>query len=90
MIVFIVVAGIALVSAVFAVMPDLPPTPDFLILIQDSFNIVLHHAMTFVFYFLSPQLAYASLIVVAAVFVSEPVYHGIMWGLRKIPVLGIK
>lgn len=90
MIVFIVVVGIALVSIVFAVMPDLPPTPDYLILLQDSFNEFLHRVMVFIFYFLSPNLAYASLVVVAAVFASEPIYHGIMWVLRKIPVLGIK
>lgn len=90
MIVFIVIAGIALLSAVFMLMPDLPPVPEVLISMQDSFNVLLHKAMQLIFYFLTPNLAFVSLIVVSAVFVSEPVYHGIMWILRKIPVLGIK
>lgn len=90
MIVFIVIAGIALLSTAFMLTPDLPPTPDYLILLQDSFNEFLHRVMGFIFYFLSPNLAYASLIIVAAVFASEPIYHGVMWVLRKIPVLGIK
>lgn len=90
MIVFMVIAGIALLATVFVVMPDLPPTPDILIAMQDTFNLFLHKVVQLIFYFLTPTLAFASLLIVSAVFASEPVYHGIMWILRKIPVLGIK
>lgn len=90
MIVFIVIAGIALLSAVFLLMPDLPPVPEALISMQDSFNVLLHKVVQLFFYFLTPNLAFVGLIVISAIFVSEPIYHGIMWILRKVPVLGIK
>lgn len=90
MIVFIIFAAIALLTVVFVAMPDLPATPDTLIAIQNGFNDILLMAIQFVRYFLSPQLTFVMLVVVAAVFASEPAYHGIMWILRKIPVLGIK
>ena len=90
MIVFIVIAAIALLIAVFTVMPDLPPTPEVLISIQNGFNDILLVAIQFIRYFLSPQLTFVMIVVVAAVFASEPIYHAIMWILRKIPVLEIK
>lgn len=90
MIVFIIIAAVALLTAVFMVMPDLPATPESLIAIQDGFNNILLQAIQFIRYFLSPQLTFVVVMVIAAVFASEPIYHGIMWILRKIPVLGIK
>lgn len=90
MIVFIIVAAIALLTVVFVVMPDLPATPEFLVTMQQAFNDILLNAIQFIRYFLTPQLTFVSLVVIIAVFASEPVYHGIMWILRKIPVLGIK
>lgn len=90
MIVFIIVAAIALLTVVFVAMPDLPATPEFLISMQQAFNDILLNAIQFIRYFLTPQLTFISLVVIIAVFASEPVYHGIMWILRKIPVLGIK
>lgn len=90
MIVFIIIAAVALLTAVFVVMPDLPATPESLIAIQDGFNNILLQTIQFVRYFLSPQLTFVVVMVIAAVFASEPIYHGIMWILRKIPVLGIK
>lgn len=90
MIVFIIVAAIALLTVVFVAMPDLPATPEFLVTMQQAFNDILLNAIQFIRYFLTPQLTFVSLVVIIAVFASEPVYHGIMWILRKIPVLGIK
>jgi len=90
MIVFIIIAAIALLTVVFVAMPDLPATPEFLITMQQAFNDILLNAIQFIRYFLTPQLTFISLVVVIAVFASEPVYHAIMWILRKIPVLGIK
>ena len=90
MIVFIIIAAVALLTTVFVVMPDLPATPELLIAIQDGFNNILLQAIQFIRYFLSPQLTFVVVMVIAAVFASEPIYHGIIWILRKIPVLGIK
>lgn len=90
MIIFIVVAAIGLLTIAFVVMPDLPATPESLISMQEAFNDILLNAIQFIRYFLTPQLTFVSLVVIIGVFASEPVYHGIMWILRKIPVLGIK
>lgn len=90
MIVFIIIAAVALLTAVFVVMPDLPATSELLISMQEAFNSILLNAIQFIRYFLSPQLTFVVVMVIAAVFASEPIYHGIMWILRKIPVLGIK
>ncbi len=90
MIVFIIIAAVALLTAVFVVMPDLPATPELLISMQEAFNSILLNAIQFIRYFLSPQLTFVVVMVIAAMFASEPIYHGIMWILRKIPVLGIK
>lgn len=90
MIVFIIVAAVALLTVVFVAMPDLPATPELLISMQEAFNGILLNAIQFIRYFLTPQLTFVSLVVIIGVFASEPIYHGIMWILRKIPVLGIK
>lgn len=90
MILFIVITAIALLVTVFAVMPDLPATPETLVYIQNTFNDVLLFAIQFIRYFLTPQLTFVMVMVIIAVFAFEPVYHGIMWILRKIPILGIK
>ena len=90
MIVFIVIAAIGLLTTVFIIMPDFPATPELLISMQEAFNNILLQAIQFIRYFLTPQLTFVSSVVIIAVFASEPIYHAIMWILRKIPVLGIK
>ncbi len=90
MIVFLVIAGIALLTTVFIAMPNIPPVPPELIAFQSGFNDILLTAIQFLRYIFSPALIYVALVVITAVFLGEPIYHGIMWILRKIPVLGIK
>lgn len=51
MIVFIIIAAVALLTAVFVVMPDLPATPELLISMQEAFNSILLNAIQFIRYF---------------------------------------
>lgn len=90
MIVFILLGGSAVLLAAFALMPDFPATPQSVI---DTGNTVITFVMDVVQifrYVLSPLLFWAGLVVILAIFAVEPVYHGIMWVLKKIPILGIK
>jgi hypothetical protein len=90
MIVFLVVAGVLLLTTVFIAMPPFPATPDILIDMSNQLAAMIHQAMGVITYLLSAPILYATVIVVIGVFTAEPAYHTIMWVLKKIPVLGIK
>ena len=90
MIVFVVVVGVALIISVFALMPDLPATPQVLV---DSTNLLVSLISNFVGlykYTMTPVLALVSVVLSIAIFAFDPIYKVSMWILRKIPVLGIK
>lgn len=90
MIVFLVIIGIALLTTVFVAMPNIPPVPQALLTFADQFHSVIQTSIQFIRYILSPELTFVVLVVVGAIMLAEPAYHGIMWILRKIPALGIK
>lgn len=79
-----------LLTTVFALMPDLPPTPQMLLDFSDELANLLETSIQYIRYVLSPLLTFVVLVVVSAVFMGEHLYHAIMWILRKIPILGIK
>jgi len=88
--VVLILAAVALLSFAFGLLGNLPATPDWLI---NSSDLLIQyvawpvHIMTSI---LNDHLFYGSLILVAAVMAWEPIYHSIMWVLKKIPILGIK
>lgn len=88
--VFMVVGGMTILGIGFAMMPALPPVPPELIAFQNGFNDILLNAIQFLRYFFSPMLMWLALGVIITVFLAEPIYHAVMWVLRKIPVLNIK
>ena len=88
--VILITIGVALLMGIIVLMPNFPPTPD-------SFNDILEQLADFMggishvlIYIFGTQLFLAFIGIFVAVMVAEPVYHGVMWVLRKIPVLGIK
>lgn len=88
--VLIITAAIALLAGVFVLMPDLPPIPS---AIDTSINTALdlmQQGIYLIAYLIGAPLFYATIVVLIAVFAFEPIYHLIIWVLRKIPVLGIK
>lgn len=87
---FIIIGGVALLLAAFALMPPLPPIPPELIEFNEKIETVLSSGVDILRYVLTPTLTFIVFTVAIAIFVAEPAYHGVMWILRKIPALGIK
>lgn len=90
MIVFIVILGVALLLGVFVILPPLPPTPQVLLDLSTSLADILFNTMYFMSHVLTKPLLLAILGVSMGLFLFQPVYHSVMWVLKKIPVLGIK
>lgn len=90
MIVWILTAGVALILAIFLVMPDLPATPQVLIDSTDLLVNVLSQFVGVYKYIMSPSLAFISVTMIIAIFAFEPIYKIALWVLRKIPVFGVK
>lgn len=90
MIVWILTAGVALILAIFLVMPDLPATPQVLIDSTDLLVNILSQFVGVYKYIMSPSLAFVSVTMIIAIFAFEPIYKIALWVLRKIPVFGVK
>ncbi|TWP26980.1 hypothetical protein EUA60_01420 [TM7 phylum sp. oral taxon 346] len=90
MIVWILTAGVALILAIFLVMPDLPATPQVLIDSTDLLVNILSQFVGVYKYIMSPSLAFISVTMIIAIFAFEPIYKIALWVLRKIPVFGVK
>ena len=90
MIVWILTAGVALILAIFLVMPDLPATPQVLIDSTDLSVNILSQFVGVYKYIMSPSLAFISVTMIIAIFAFEPIYKIALWVLRKIPVFGVK
>lgn len=90
MIVWILTAGVALILAIFLVMPDLPATPQVLIDSTDLLVNILSQFVGVYKYIMSPSLAFISVTMIIAIFAFEPIYKITLWVLRKIPVFGVK
>ena len=89
-IVFVITGAIALLTAVFALTPNFPPIPPSLVAFNATLDTILTQGIQFVRYILTPEITFLVVLVSIGVFVAEPAYHGTMWILRKIPILGIK
>lgn len=90
MIVFLVAAGISLLLGVFALLPDVPEVSSEIVDMTDIFIDGVGNFAGLMNYLFSAPLFTASIVSLLVIFNFENVYHGIMWILRKIPVLGIK
>ena len=90
MIILIVIAAIALITTAFAVMPPLPATPPYLLSFNEQLADILQNGVLFLQYLFTPILLTTTIVVIIAIFAAEPIYHSIMWILRKIPMVGIK
>ena len=90
MIVWILTAGVALILAIFLVIPDLPATPQVLIDSTDLLVNILSQFVGVYKYIMSPSLAFISVTMIIAIFAFEPIYKIALWVLRKIPVFGVK
>lgn len=85
----VIVGGIALLLAVFALIPPLPETPEAIVTAADALTNFVQHIYFIGAYIFSPILFTAAVTIAFAVFAFEPLYHGTMWILRKIPGVSI-
>ena len=88
--IIIITAVMSGLIAIFTLIPDLPPTPEYLVAFSDLFANVLRQFSGAFRYFMTPSLALFSITLVIAFLGFEPIYRVTMWILRKIPMIGIK
>lgn len=78
------------ILAILAFVPDLPQAPEFLLSFSDLLTNILRDFSSIYRYIMSPMLALFSLTLIVALLTFEPIYHMIIWILKKLPVVGIK
>lgn len=88
--VWLIAIGGALLTTVVALMPNLPPIDPGIAAVGDSVLAYMSQAYFLLAYLFSPVLLGFAISAAVSVLFFEHIYHGIMWVLRKIPVLGIK
>lgn len=88
--VVLILAGAALMAFVFGLFGNLPATPSWLEGVADGAISLFQFAMYTMSWLIGAHLFFGTLALVSVVLLWEPVYHLIMWVLRKIPILGIK
>jgi len=69
---------------------NVPDMPTAITTAASYLSDVIIFAVSFLKQVLTPTLLSASVIVLVAVFYFETLYHGIMWVIRKIPMINIK
>jgi len=88
--VVIILAGAVLMSFVFGLFGNLPPTPIWLEGVADSAIDLFMFPMYTLSWLIGAHLFFGTLALIVVVMTWEPVYHLTLWVIRKIPVLGIK
>jgi len=88
--VVLILAGGVLMSFVFGLFGNLPATPSWLEGVASSAIDLMSFGIYTLSWVFTAQLFFGGLAVIGVVMAFEPVYHLILWVLRKIPILGIK
>lgn len=88
--IWIIAIGGALLTTVIALMPNLPPIDPGIVAVGDSVLGFMSQAYFLLCYLFSPVLVTFAISAGLGIIFFEHIYKGIMWILRKIPVLGIK
>lgn len=86
---FIIGIGFALLTTAFLAMPNIPPIDPYVAEIGDTVLEFMSQAYFILAYLFSPLLLGFALGSAIVIMFFDQIYHGIMWILRKIPVLGI-
>jgi len=88
--VVLILAGAVLMAFVFGLFGNLPETPAWLQGVADGAIDLFTFPMYVLSWLIGAHLFFGTLALLAVVMAWEPVYHLILWVLRKIPILGIK
>ena len=81
---------VSLLTALFNLLPELPVMPEIINTYWAQFVIIFNNGLSFIMFFLVPDVLYACLGISLALFVFDETYDVILWFVKKIPFLGIK
>ena len=81
----------AVVNFILGLIGSIPVFPDgFFSTIIEYINTIITNGAGLFFFVIRPQTFYVAIDILFFLYVAEPLYHFIMWVLRKIPFLGIQ
>lgn len=81
---------VSLLTALFNLLPELPAMPEIINTYWTQFVTIFNNGLSFVMFFLEPDVLYACLGISLALFIFDETYDFILWFLRKIPFINIK
>ncbi len=87
---FIINTMITFIIAIFSPLPTIPATPTAIVDGGTWVTTTIGEVISVLNMLYTPALLAACMIVIIAIFNFEMIYHGIMWILRKIPVINMK
>lgn len=85
----LIIALILLVSTTLLAIIGVPPMPAEILAVSDTLLDYVTQFNGLMGYIFSPTLWGAFIALIAAIWVFEPAYHGVMWILRKIPMAAV-
>ena len=88
--VVLIIAGLALLAFAFGIFGNIPPTPTWLEGVSDTLVDIIIWPVQILAGLLGGHLFFGTIILLGVVMAWEPVYHLVMWVLKKIPVVNIK
>jgi hypothetical protein len=80
----------ALITTVLGVLPSLPAIPTDITTPMESFFTFVHDGAAILDMVLTTPLLTAAILVIAGTLAFEQIYHGVMWLVRKIPMINMK
>lgn len=87
---FILHVLLGIVSGILSVFPTLPAIDPSIVTAGNWITTTLGQGASFAQFLYGSTLFNAIIAVLIAVWAFEPIYHGVMWVLKKIPFLNIK
>ena len=88
--VVLILAAVALMSFFFGLFGNLPPTPPWLEGVASGAIDIMTFGIYTLSWLFTAELFFGTMVVIGAVMAWEPIYHLVLWVLKKIPILGIK
>lgn len=83
-------AVIGLVTSIMSVFPTLPSIDPSIVSAGNWITTMLGQGASFAQFLYGATLFNALIAVLVAIWAFEPIYHGVMWVIKKIPFLNIK
>lgn len=80
---------VSLITSLLDLLPALPAMPDVFTTYWSQFVTIFNNGLSFLMFFLVPEVVYACLGVSLALFIFDETYDVIRWFVRKIPFINI-